>query len=75
MVRVRCGWRCTNPPYWSPAYWAGIVEAGCQRGPLSGTVGLTGAYQAVFITIPATAMNTCPEFAYTVIHAPGPGWP
>ena len=58
---------------------AGVL-GGDRRGGLPARAavragGLTGAYQAVFITIPATAMNACPEFAYTVIHAPGPGWP
>jgi hypothetical protein len=34
-----------------------MIEAGCQRGPLPGLVGWTGAYQAVSSTTPATLMK------------------
>jgi hypothetical protein len=36
------GCRWMNPPYWSPAIWAGIIDPGCQRGPVDGLVGCTG---------------------------------
>jgi hypothetical protein len=49
-----------NPPLpaaLSPAYCGPMIDAGCQRGPLPGTVGITGAYQAVSSTIPASSTN------------------
>ena len=54
--------------------WAGMIEAGCHRGPLAGLVGATVVYQAVLSTIPPISRDAWPADANTVTHCPGPGW-